>query len=392
MDALLQKLEDDEVGSSYRQHFDFSRDDVSQALARFVEALREAIPLLEEREAKWDNDKNTSDDDGDGGGNINMKWLLSLVDEIPSSELGSQQLARAVWDASRLTDEGRKQEALFAALGVSEEAMEIMFQIAPHLPEISRNISPSDFDDDGSSGGGFGGGGYYGAPHNEIELDEAEQRRQRLRQEALDAAQVAAIAQAEADAMAAPSGFGTATHSITRSSDVEAQKVAKKAAKRAAQAMQRARDAGAIIDASDLLAVDQSVTGSGGLLRRSQDELRALQESLLPEGTRSLHNHHGLPSGTEREDNDEIGYEKVTIPPPILDVTKLHPRLRIQDVLDHDSAIAFDGVGSLNPMQSAVFDTAFHRRENMLVCAPTGAGKVRGRTIHGGRTVDECYF
>jgi hypothetical protein len=355
MEALLQKLEEEETNGSSKVP-DFSRDAVSQALARFVEALREAIPLLE-GEAKIDSNDNTDD--------INMKWLLSLVDKIPS-ELGSQQLARAVWDASQLADEGQKQEALFAALGASEEAMEVMFQIAPHLPEVRQNISPSDFDD---------GDAFVRAP---IEIvDEAEQRRQRLRQEALDAAQVAAITQAEADAMSAPSGFGSATHSITRSSDLEAQKMAKKAAKRAGQAMQRARDAGAIIDESELLAVNESIMGSGGLLRRSQDELRALQESLQPEGSRYYHHEQGLPSGTEREENDEIGYEKVTIPPPVLDVAKLHPRLRIDDILDSDSAVAFEGVGSLNPMQSAVFDTAFNRRENMLVCAPTGAGKVR---------------
>jgi type IV secretory pathway ATPase VirB11/archaellum biosynthesis ATPase len=84
----------------------------------------------------------------------------------------------------------------------------------------------------------------------------------------------------------------------------------------------------------------------------------------------------GLPSGTERTENDEIGYEMVTIPPPKLEEADLHPRLRIHDIMDPVCAIAFDGVGSLNPMQSTVFDTAFNRRENMLVCAPTGAGKV----------------
>lgn len=355
MEILLQKLEEEE-NEGLSEVPDFSRDDVSQALARFVEALREAIPLLE-GEAKIDSDDNET--------GINMEWLLSLVDQIPS-ELGSQQLARAVWDASQLSDEGRKQEALFAALGASEEAMEILFQIAPHLPEIRSSIKPSDFDDDNT---------VVRAP---IEIvDEAEQLRQRLRQEALDAAQVAAIAQAEADAMAAPSGFGSTTHSITRSSDLEAQKMAKKAAKRAAQAMQKARDAGAIIEESELLNVNESMMGSGGLMKRSQDELRALQESLLPEGTRYHYNEQGLPSGTEREENDEIGYEKVTIPPPVLDASKLHPRLRISDIMDSDSAVAFEGVDSLNPMQSAVFDTAFNRRENMLVCAPTGAGKVR---------------
>jgi activating signal cointegrator complex subunit 3 len=37
--------------------------------------------------------------------------------------------------------------------------------------------------------------------------------------------------------------------------------------------------------------------------------------------------------------------------------------------------LAFQGVTSLNRVQSRIFPTAFRSNENMLVCAPTGAGK-----------------
>nr|CAD7458407.1 unnamed protein product [Timema tahoe] len=37
--------------------------------------------------------------------------------------------------------------------------------------------------------------------------------------------------------------------------------------------------------------------------------------------------------------------------------------------------MAFHGVKSLNRIQSVVFDTAYHTNENLLICAPTGAGK-----------------
>ena len=37
--------------------------------------------------------------------------------------------------------------------------------------------------------------------------------------------------------------------------------------------------------------------------------------------------------------------------------------------------IAFAGYDSLNRLQSRVFGTAYGTNENMLVCAPTGAGK-----------------
>ena len=37
--------------------------------------------------------------------------------------------------------------------------------------------------------------------------------------------------------------------------------------------------------------------------------------------------------------------------------------------------MAFQGIKSLNTIQSAVFDTAFYTNENLLISAPTGAGK-----------------
>ena len=43
--------------------------------------------------------------------------------------------------------------------------------------------------------------------------------------------------------------------------------------------------------------------------------------------------------------------------------------------LDNWAQLAFHGTKQLNRIQSAVFDTAYNTCENMLVCAPTGAGK-----------------
>lgn len=37
--------------------------------------------------------------------------------------------------------------------------------------------------------------------------------------------------------------------------------------------------------------------------------------------------------------------------------------------------MAFQGVKALNRIQSVVFDMAYHSNENLLICAPTGAGK-----------------
>lgn len=37
--------------------------------------------------------------------------------------------------------------------------------------------------------------------------------------------------------------------------------------------------------------------------------------------------------------------------------------------------MVFDGIEYLNRIQSVVFETAYTTNENLLVCAPTGAGK-----------------
>jgi hypothetical protein len=375
MDAILKQYDERNANKkpppTSSPSISLSRDDMSQALNRLAEAIRGVVPLLEQQLQRVGETKQGDDD----AGSINARWLLHTLEPV-RSDLGVTQLACLVWEASQLSQPQQQEEALFAALGASEEAMTALFQIFPHMAEIQKNISLKDLGIDDANSAAASSSQQYTIQ------DPAEAERQRLRQEAMDAAQVAALAQAEVDAMIAASSSGlpggaATTHTIARKSELELQKAARKAHKRAAQTLQRAKAAGAILDDGDLLAInpETSTMGLGGLLGRTHDELLALQQSLLPEGSRKYYNEQGLPSGTEREDNDIIGYEKVTIPPPQLDVSKLPPRLRIEDILDPECARAFADTTSLNPMQSTVFDTAFHRRENMLVCAPTSAGK-----------------
>lgn len=79
-----------------------------------------------------------------------------------------------------------------------------------------------------------------------------------------------------------------------------------------------------------------------------------------------------LPKGTTRTHFQK--YEEVYIPPvipPPLEKSKLVP----VTVFDDFSRIAFRGITHLNRMQSKVYPVAYKTNENMLVCAPTGAGK-----------------
>ncbi|TFK43400.1 Sec63 Brl domain-containing protein [Crucibulum laeve] len=80
-----------------------------------------------------------------------------------------------------------------------------------------------------------------------------------------------------------------------------------------------------------------------------------------------------LPLGTSREMHEE--YEEVIIPP----AKPVPPRIteRLLPVSDLDSLAkgCFPGYSSLNRIQSIVYPTAYNTNENMLICAPTGAGK-----------------
>ena len=95
------------------------------------------------------------------------------------------------------------------------------------------------------------------------------------------------------------------------------------------------------------------------------------QKDLKPEGTKQYYEPKGLSKGTTREYGD--GYLKVTIPMKRATDDELHPRLILKDIICSKFCnTAFDGVDSLNPMQSTVFNVGYHTSENLLICAPTG--------------------
>ncbi|BEI88967.1 uncharacterized protein CcaverHIS019_0203290 [Cutaneotrichosporon cavernicola] len=80
-----------------------------------------------------------------------------------------------------------------------------------------------------------------------------------------------------------------------------------------------------------------------------------------------------LPVGTEREQFDT--FEEVIIPPPQAIPPKLNERPINISELPELARRCFPGYKELNRMQSVVQPTAMGTNENMLVCAPTGAGK-----------------
>ncbi|KAH8830852.1 Sec63-domain-containing protein [Flagelloscypha sp. PMI_526] len=80
-----------------------------------------------------------------------------------------------------------------------------------------------------------------------------------------------------------------------------------------------------------------------------------------------------LPLGTTRTMYDI--HEEVVIPPARPVPPKPNERLIPISELDRLCKGSFPGYSSLNRIQSIVYPTAYGTNENMLICAPTGAGK-----------------
>lgn len=81
-----------------------------------------------------------------------------------------------------------------------------------------------------------------------------------------------------------------------------------------------------------------------------------------------------LPEDTTRRDTQM--YEEVSIPAKDVgkDLTVGNQRIQVES-LDEIGQIAFKGTKELNRIQTIVYPTAYHTNENLLICAPTGAGK-----------------
>ncbi|KAL2891261.1 Antiviral helicase SLH1 [Ceratocystis lukuohia] len=82
---------------------------------------------------------------------------------------------------------------------------------------------------------------------------------------------------------------------------------------------------------------------------------------------------YGLPIGSERLQFEK--YEEYAIPAGRKGT--LQPGEKLVSIIDMDGLCrgTFKGYTSLNRMQSLVYPVAYKTSENMLVCAPTGAGK-----------------
>ncbi|KAK7147949.1 hypothetical protein R3I94_010466 [Phoxinus phoxinus] len=94
----------------------------------------------------------------------------------------------------------------------------------------------------------------------------------------------------------------------------------------------------------------------------------AIKTSAFVGGSKML-----LPEGIRRENNKM--YEEVQIPPNDPMPIGFEEKPVFISELDEIGQLVFKGMKKLNRIQSIVFETAYNTNENLLICAPTGAGK-----------------
>ncbi|KAK0079487.1 hypothetical protein PV325_001204 [Microctonus aethiopoides] len=80
-----------------------------------------------------------------------------------------------------------------------------------------------------------------------------------------------------------------------------------------------------------------------------------------------------LPEDVVRKDSSLC--EEVQIPVSIVAVDEIQYQPIEISSLDEIGQMAFGGIETLNRIQSIVFNVAYNSNENLLICAPTGAGK-----------------
>mmetsp|Transcript_22044 Transcript_22044/g.47942 ORF Transcript_22044/g.47942 Transcript_22044/m.47942 type:complete len:2140 (-) Transcript_22044:37-6456(-) len=329
-------------------------------------------------------------------------WIYETCSRVPSP-LPTLQFSLAVLSAIAAGehDESKMQSSLFELFGEGEQSIEYLFEVMGKSESI-RQVTEEELKSIAESKGDVVASAPSAAAATSS--SHAHEHLHKLRAEAYEAADLATALRTDLDSFSNNNYSSRGTHSVTRKSDKDAEKTYKRAIKQALVAVSKAREEGALTESDDMFLKDQlSANGSSGgggsameqmMLRNEEamlynahntrgldgmnaQQIQSMKFNLLPEGTKEYNDSglRGLPRGTEREVFN--GYEKVTIPAPILETSMLRARINLDEALgsDADERMAFEGTKSLNPMQSTVFDAAYNTRENLLICAPTGAGK-----------------
>jgi len=113
--------------------------------------------------------------------------------------------------------------------------------------------------------------------------------------------------------------------------------------------------------------------GLPAFLEASTDFKKESDDVSFPFDSKNPFTKRGLPQGTTR--SYQKGYEEVRVPPPpSKPLDPLERLVPISDLPDY-AQLAFAGFDHLNRIQSKILQAGLSTNQNLLVCAPTGAGK-----------------
>ncbi|CAM9532103.1 unnamed protein product, partial [Discosporangium mesarthrocarpum] len=125
-----------------------------------------------------------------------------------------------------------------------------------------------------------------------------------------------------------------------------------------------------------LLGLQKGKPGVGEGKRGSNWVEEEMLAGLAPEGSTEWYDRRsGLPAGATKTVVPHQYEQVVYIPAPKAPKRSDGGDLVPITELEGWAQLAFKGTKRFNPMQSKVFEAAFRSSENLLVCAPTGAGK-----------------
>eukprot|EP00915_Cephaloidophora_sp_WS-2016_P003244 GHVH01004364.1.p1 GENE.GHVH01004364.1~~GHVH01004364.1.p1 ORF type:complete len:2220 (+),score=424.86 GHVH01004364.1:55-6660(+) len=125
---------------------------------------------------------------------------------------------------------------------------------------------------------------------------------------------------------------------------------------------------------------DVSDDGEGPATGEVEDQLVPesffdLEMAKFSEGSRTMTNVK-VTLSEEAKRYDRKSYDEIVVPPPSNEATRGMSTVEIRAELPEWTHASFGAFTHLNPMQSVVYECAFNKPDkNMLVCAPTGAGK-----------------
>ena len=94
-----------------------------------------------------------------------------------------------------------------------------------------------------------------------------------------------------------------------------------------------------------------------------------------------------LPADTQRNETDV--FQEVTIPPSRTVPPRVGERLIPIGEMDELCRHSFPGYQTLNRIQSIIYPTVYTTNENLLICAPTGAGKTDVAMLAVLRTISQ---